>query len=225
MFQTMARPAASLLGALLLFPTSNRAYEVPLASRSVRDAYFLGQRNNESTDAFLEKYTRRFPIPPRGPHIAEVRLLTPYAQAVEISRHKTLGYSAQQAEAEYKTRGDSLLVRVRIDFTPTYNDVMSVKPTKYDGSQPNIAPRPYDFWKDFRFLLTQNGEPLQYRNIAGEPQFCSACLSWLFPGVLAGAYVNLDYEARNVPSQRTQVEIFTPDGQHVVASFDLAALR
>jgi hypothetical protein len=225
MFQTMARPAAPLLAALLLFPTSNWAYEVPLASRSVRDAYFLGQRNNDDTDAFLEKYTRRFPIPPRGPHISEVRLLTPYAQAVEISRHKTLGYSAQQAEAEYKTRGDSLLVRVRIDFTPTYNDVMSVKPTKDDGSQPNIAPRPEDFWKDFRFLLTQDDEPLQYRNISGEPQFCSACLNSLFPGVLVGAYVNLDYDARSVPSQKTQVEIFTPDGQHVVASFDLAALR
>src|SRR6516164_5372140 len=228
MFQTMARPAASLLAALLLFPTSNGAYEVPLASRSVRDAYFLGQRNNESTDAFLEKYTRRFPIPTRGPHIFEVRLLTPYAQAVEISRHKTLGYSAQQAEAEYKTRGDSLLVRVRIDFTPTYNDVMRVKPTKDDESQPNIAPRPYDFWKDFRFLLTQNGEPLQYRNISGEPQFCvgeGPTCTQSFPGVLVGAYVNLDYDARSVPSQKTQVEVFTPDGQHVVASFDLAALR
>lgn len=213
-----------LLAALLLFPTSNWAYEVPLASRSVRDAYFLGQRNNEDTDAFLEKYTRRFPIPPQGPHISEVRLLTPYAQAVDISRHKTLGYSAQQAQAEYKTRGDSLLVRVRIEFTPTYNDVVSVKPTKHDGSQPNIAPRPEDFWKDFRFVVTQNDEPLQYRNIPGEPQFCLACLNSLF-GVLVGAYVNLDYDARSVPSQKTQVEIFTPDGQHVVASFDLAALR
>lgn len=40
--------------------------------------------------------------PPQGPYISEIRLLTPYAQAVDISRHKTLGYSAQQAEAEYK---------------------------------------------------------------------------------------------------------------------------
>jgi len=101
---------------------------------------------------------------------------------------------------------------------------MSVKPTKHDGSQPNIAPRPEDFWKDFRFVVTQNDEPLQYRNIPGEPQFCLACLNSLF-GVLVGAYVNLDYDARSVPSQKTQVEIFTPDGQHVVASFDLAALR
>ena len=117
----------------------------------------------------------------------------------------TLGYSAQQAEAEYKTRGDSLLVRLRIDFTPTYNDVMSVKPRKDDGSQPNIAPRPEDFWKDFRFLLIQNGEPLQYRNISGDPQVCiggAPSCTPSFPGVLVGAYVNLDYDARSVASKK-----------------------
>ena len=69
MFQTMARPAASLLAALLLFPTSNGAYEVPLASRSVRDAYFLGQRNNESTDAFLE-HTLGFSLSHLADHIS-----------------------------------------------------------------------------------------------------------------------------------------------------------
>ena len=228
MFQTMARPTVSLVTALLLFSPLNWAYEVPLASRSVRDAYFLGQRNNEDTDAFIETYTRRFAVPPQGPYISEIRLLTPYAQVVDVSRHKTLGYSAQQAEAEYKTRGDSLLVRVRIDFTPTYNDVMRVKPTKDDGSQPNIAQRPEDFWKDFRFLLTQNDEPVQYRNISGEPQFSLATAlsdGTFIAGVLVGAYVNVDYDARSVPSQKTQVEIFAPDGQHVVASFDLATLR
>src|SRR5438876_1127714 len=191
MFQTMARRTASLVTALLLFSPFTWAYEIPLVSRSARDAYFLGQRNDEKTEAFLETYARRFTVPPQGPYISEIRLLTPYAQAVDISRHKTVGYSAQQAAAEYKTRSDSLLVRVRIDFTPTYNYVMRVKPTKGDGSQPNIAPRPEDFWKDFRFLPTQNGEPLQYKNISGEPQFSlGGALSdgTFIPSVLVGAY-------------------------------------
>jgi hypothetical protein len=129
---------------------------------------------------------------------------------------------------EYKTRGDSLLVRVRIDFIPTYNEVMKVKPTKDDGSQPNFAPRPQDFWKAFRFLLTQNGEPLQYRDISGKPQFSlgeGMSDGTSIPGVLVAAYVYLDYDSRAVPSQKTQVEAFTPDREHVVASFDLAALR
>lgn len=64
--------------------------------------FWLGQRNNEDTDAFLEEYTRHFGMPPQGPYISEIRLLTPYAQAGDISRHKTVGYSTQQAEAEYK---------------------------------------------------------------------------------------------------------------------------
>lgn len=112
---------------------------------------------------------RQFNLTPVGPAISEVRSRTPYAQALEISRHKTVGYSAQQAEAEYQRRGGSLVVRVRLHCN--LNDVMTVKPAKDDGSQPNIAPRPLDFWKDFRFLLPQDGEPLQYRNISGGPQF------------------------------------------------------
>ena len=47
MFQTMARPATSLLAALLLFPSSNWAYEVPLASRSVRDGIFLASETTK----------------------------------------------------------------------------------------------------------------------------------------------------------------------------------
>ena len=166
MHQTLAGPTACFLAVLSFFSLTNSAYEVPLESRSIREAYFLGQRNNEKKDAFLEEYTRHLPVPPRGPYISEIRLLTPYAQVVDISRHKILGYSAQP---EYLARGASLLARVPIAFTPTYNDVMPVKPAKNAGSQPNIAQRPVDFWKDFRFLLLQNGESVQYRSISGEP--------------------------------------------------------
>lgn len=76
---------------------------------------------------------------------------------------------------------------------------MTVKPAKDDGSQPNIAPRPQDFWKDFRFLLTQDGEPLQYRNISGEPKFSlgeGMSDGTIIGGVLVGAYVSRLCRAR-----------------------------
>lgn len=81
---------------------------------------------------------------------------------------------------------------------------MTVNPAKDDGSQPNIAPRPQDFWKDFRFLLTQDGEPLQYRNISGERKFSlgeGMSDGTIIAGVLVGAYVYLDCAARDVPSR------------------------
>lgn len=105
---------------------------------------------------------------------------------------------------------------------------MTVKPAKDDGSQPNIAPRPQDFWKDFRFLLTQDGEPLQYRNISGEPKFSlgeGMSDGTIIAGVLVGAYVYLDCAAAMCRSERTQVEVFTPDRERVVACLDLGALR
>ena len=94
MLRAMARLAAFLLTATLLLPPANRAYEATLASRSAPDAYFLGQPNNEDREGFLR--------------LAALISLssacsTLYAQAVEISGHKTVGYSAQQTEAD--TRG------------------------------------------------------------------------------------------------------------------------
>lgn len=113
--------------------------------------------------------------------------------------------SATALSRPKRNTSDPLLVRVRIDFTPTYNYVMRVKPTKDDKSQPNIAARLEDFWKDFRFPLTQNDEPLQYHNISGEPQF-SLATAWsdgaFISDVLAGAYVNVDYDTRSLSSPK-----------------------
>ena len=110
--RALARP-------LFLFATAV-AYEVPLDPHSVRDAYFLGQRNDEKTARFLDAYVKHLPPPEKGPDISEIQLLTPYAQVVELSRQKTVGYSAQQAEQDYRERGDRIRVRVRIEFTATY---------------------------------------------------------------------------------------------------------
>ena len=57
-------------------------------------------------------------MPPQGPYISEIRLMTPYAQAVDISRHKTLGYTTQQAEGGIQVIR-SLCVCVSISLQPT----------------------------------------------------------------------------------------------------------
>jgi hypothetical protein len=42
---------------------------------------------------------------------------------------------------------------------------------------------------------------------------------------LIGAWVSVDYDAREVPRAETEVHVFTPDGQDVSAGFDLATLQ
>src|SRR5437762_8599037 len=96
------RPCLALLtGALLLVPPS-LAYETPLSEEAVREAYFLGQRRDESMTAFLAKYIHELPPPDYGPHIASITTYTPFAQAVLWSSQQTANYSAQQAQIDHR---------------------------------------------------------------------------------------------------------------------------
>ena len=46
-----------------------------------------------------------------------------------------------------------------------------------------------------------------------------------YNGGLEGTVVWLDYDAKDITSDPASVEVVTPAGQHVVATFDLSKLR
>ena len=91
-------PLLWLAFALALAPLL--AFDTPLSDTAVREAYFLGQRRDETMARFLEKYTVYLGSPRSGPHIASLTMFTPYALAVLDSRDKSVGYSAQQADLD-----------------------------------------------------------------------------------------------------------------------------
>jgi hypothetical protein len=92
------RAFASLLVAICVsLPASS--FDTPLSVEAVREAYFLGHRNDQSTLSFFNSYLRLLPMPDRGAYIAEVEVYTPYIQVVESSRRRSVGYSAQQANS------------------------------------------------------------------------------------------------------------------------------
>src|SRR5260370_31050618 len=90
------RPAASLLAAALLLSPSSFAFDTPLSEQAVREAYFLGQRRDESLARFLDKYTRVLPPPKTGPHISAVTFFTPFDLVPQLSSEHSTGYNAQQ---------------------------------------------------------------------------------------------------------------------------------
>ena len=94
-------PGLALLSSALLLCTPALAYDTPLSDQAVREAYFLGQRRDESMAAFLNKYTKLLPPPKTGPHISSVTFLTPFAVLVEYSSRQT-DYSAQRAALDHK---------------------------------------------------------------------------------------------------------------------------
>src|SRR5260370_7682427 len=153
-------------------------------------------------------------------------MLTRYAQDVQLSMRRTTGYSAQQAEEEYRKQGDTLRVRVQIRFTPTYALQAAVSSSQKATGNSGIQLRAQDFWRDFTFRLTQRQDgqeqPLEPFDVWSEPIY-------LRPGdggssALDGAEVWLLLEGVNVTSDPVKIEVLTPNGQPSTAHFNLPHL-
>jgi hypothetical protein len=206
---SLRRPAIAILGTALLVSFATFGYEERLSDEAVREAYFLGQRRDETTAQFLETYRQYFPIPKSGPHIYAVELFTPYAQAVEAASKHGTNYSAQQAQQDYLLRGDSVRVGVHIRYTDSY------------GPSTNS-----DRWADFRVKLIQDGKAIECRSLRYEGTHMN------FSGGKGGGgsrptgfIVWQEFAASNLQPSEVNVEVDTPDGQHVSAAFDLSRLR
>lgn len=224
MLRNPACPVASVLMAAMILTPAFFAFDTPLSDQAVRDAYFLGQRRDEKMAALLSAYVKRFALPEKGPYISEIELLTPYAQVVDISRKRSAGYSAQQAALDYRERRDTIVMRVKIEFTATYTATESVQTADGRHTSQGIRLRSNDFWRDFRFGLSQDARWLQPRSQHGEP-FYGGDGSHESSSQLRGAQVYIEFDSKDVASELAQAEVFTPDGQHAVATFDLATLR
>ena len=244
----------AVLAAGLLFVPFSSAFQSPLSDEDIRDAYFLGQRNNEVTANLFGSYLRILPPPKSGPYISEVEVYTPYSQLVEWSRIHSVGYSAQQATKDYRATSDSIFVRIRIDFTSTYGAFELYRSGRLLDSpkRGSESPRP-DYYRDFRAGLLQKEqwiEPLSIQLVAtGWPAMGHVPFSnflpttFLSPASLHGGFSNgrgssrgydwcfvgwdvwLQYDASDVDSGDATVDVFTTDGQHIEVPFDLSRLR
>lgn len=206
-FLTAARASAVFFSFSALFftamaPQFALAYDHPLSDDAVREAYFLGQ-DKTGVNAFLSQYAKARPVPDSGPHVAEIELSTPYAQVVEASAQNVEGYTAQQAADDYRKRGDAIVVRVKVLFTPTYS-----------GDD--------DFWRTVSVGLVQKGKHMAATAVSGEPIYTADPEG----GTLAiGAYIYVEFSVAGVKSDSVQVEVVPPEGASVHATFDLSSLR
>lgn len=193
------------------------AFELPLSDHVLREAYFIGQHHDASTEAALKPYIHHLPVPRSGPYISEIRLLTPYAQVIDVSNSQSTGYSAQQAAADYHTRTDTILVRVRIEFTATYNLLEAENDANSVSAKRGIKIRREDFWRAFQVGLAQKDDWIEPFSIDGEATYSDLGMN--------GALIWIICDAHDVASELASVEVFAPDGQHVISDFDLASLR
>jgi hypothetical protein len=212
----------TLLVALLIFqPLSAFAFQTPLSEEAVREAYFLGQRHDESVPRTLEKYTQYFAIPDYGPQIVSVTYLTPFAQAVLASSNHVGNYSAQQAELDHRQQRETVQIQVSIRFTDTYPALIPSATSGSRGNPPGLVPRPPDFWRDFQVTVFDGEKVLEPASQDGRPDY--SCNE--FHCFLVGATILLDFPAAAFVKQDVTVQIDPPEGDQLVTNLDLSTLR
>jgi hypothetical protein len=210
----LARPFAALFLACALGAAPLFAFDSPLSEQAIREAYFLGQRNDGTAAKFFEAYRHYFPVPESGPHVSVIELWTPFAQAVDRSRGKRLGYSAQQAERDCRALSDSVRVGVHVRYTPTYGPGFPYSPDHVPGATGT--------WKDFQIQLRAKGKLIRSRSLRYEGERIG---NGRYGSKPIGFTAWLQYDPGDLPSTDVTVEVDTPDGQHVATVFDLDSLR
>ena len=223
------RIARLLLAILLCIANSgvSIAYDVPLTPAALHEAFILGQRNDAATAAFLNPYVKQITENSQEPHIAEIQILTPFAQVVDLSRRFTSGYSEEQAAREYHQRDDTVVVRIVLMLPAAYPKPEAPANEAPAPAQqppaPSTALQPENFWQNFRFTTKQHGKTIATRFIRNKPIFSTPTKDT--PSVLDGATVWLEYDAKDVAAEETVVEVTTPDSKTISATFDLKKLR
>jgi len=218
---TRLRFLVSVVVVILSVPPPSSAYETPLSDTAVREAYFLGQRRDETMGRILDKYTIYLAPPKSGPHIASVTIFTPFAQTILLSRDNSSGFSAQQAALDHAKHAETLKAVIEILFTDTYGALIPRPTGPRSDSATGLMPRPYDFWKDYQVNFFHKDDQLKAISSSGQPKLsCSdaGC-------ALMGATIEFEFLAENVPSDSLLVQVIPPEGEQVVLDYDLSSVR
>jgi hypothetical protein len=194
-----------LLSAALAATIPANAFDTRLSDTAVREAYFIGQRHDDSVAEFFEKYTKHLPPAKTGVYVSSVAFLTPFALAVEWSGRQVNGYSAQQAQVDHKNQGEFVKVVVQIDYVNAYAVV-----------------RPYAFWKDFDVRIFDNEKLLKPSSSGVDPNYyCSpegGCTT-------TGVTLSFDFPAESFNSDSGVIQIDSPTGDPIIVNFDLTTFR
>jgi hypothetical protein len=230
MARTRFRFLSCLFATFLAFPFPSAAFDTPLSDTAVRQAYFMGQRHDESLGRFLDKYIKHLRSPKTGPYISSVTFFTPYALLAQLSSQHAYGYSAQQAEIEHRHMVETVQVIVEIQLTDTYPAFIPTPTGQTTGTPWDYIARPSNFWQDFQIQVISDKKTLSPFKYSGEPSYIcgDSDVQALAPGercTLVGATVQLEFLADAFAPGSATIEIDPPEGDQVTVDFDLSSFR
>jgi hypothetical protein len=220
----LRRPLSSALAmvlAALLVSSPARAFNFPLSDEAIREAYFLGQRRDESMAQFLARYKKTLPVPDSGPQIASVEFLTPFANLILASSQRT-NYSAQQAALDHRAQEDHVVITIQVQLTQSYGAFVAAPTGPRSGSPTGYTLRSPDFWKDIDVQVVMDDKLLEPTDFTGEPNYACGDEGGC---VLTGATLHLEFPAKLFTSDSAAIQIAPPEGPDVAVNFDLTAFR
>jgi hypothetical protein len=221
MTPTSLRLCSLALASLLILAPSSNAFDSPLSDTAVREAYFLGQRHDDSLPKLLDKYILHLQPPKTGPYIESVSFFTPYILTALNSSQQLSIYSAQQAQLDHLKNPEVVRVTVQIFLTESYSAYSAIVGGSDSHLPKRVFVRPPDFWRDFRLRIFQKDQMVIPTTANGHPLFqCNddGC-------ILSGATLNFEYPAATFTETSATIQIDPPEGDPVVVDFDLTAFR
>jgi len=215
------RSYLSILAALLLLSPCGMAFDTPLSDEAIREAYFLGQRHDDSMANLLKHYTLFLDQPDTGPYISSVTFLTPFALLVQQASQR-VNYSAQQAAKEHNRDDEMVAINIEILLTPSYPATIPTPTGSRSGAAIGYRLRPFDFWKDFKIRVFDGERKLPTDSLTGDANVTCD----IYGGcVLYGATLHLTLPAKLFTSGTATIDVDPPEGDPVSVDFDLASLR
>ncbi len=203
--------AAAALGSLTWAASVLRAYHQTLDESDIMTAYNLG--TSADYDRFLRDYERVFP-PTNTNHISSMAIRTPFANLVQF-RHDQSGRAAEpNFRDDYLAHPDNSLTAILTVETPGAR------------SSEGMDNANSDFWKPFRFELSQD-DPIPPRNLSASILYMSVYNSSTksYSNQISGAVLYLQFDVQDVPSKLTHLKATGPDGNVLTADFNLDQLK
>lgn len=190
------------------------ALSYPLSSTAIRDAYFIGNRNDEQTADFLAKYVHPLAMPDKGPYVEDIGIDTPFSEVVQLTQRRTDFYAPEAAQ-EFRHRRFAFRVFVDIALTDTYQPI-----------GPTEAPQDWqwvpDFWNDFKVKLIQDDREIPAEQVRGGPAYN---LGYKEIPMVTGAHIEVHYDPTKIEAAPVRIVVLAPTGQTFETSFNLAELR
>jgi len=174
------------------------AYDYPLSSTAIRDAYFLGRRQGGLGTQFLVEYGRAIPSLRVEQFISFARIETPFVQ-VAVQSSRKLNYSAQDALEDFRNKP----LDFRIHFEICY-----------------MSDAPPDAVK---IKLIQNRKEIVPDSVDRSGFYAPADVYTRLQSI--GEVVDMKVDAAKIDSSSLNIQIDTPNDQHAQVNFDLQGLR